>query len=135
MILRSIGTPNKTESPRNTRRLSDDLPEVEGAVDLVVQVAGVLLELLELLDALEEGGWLLAIATGKSDRGLRHCLDLHDIHASDLRPKPDPYGYRMLCDRFGIDPPPKFHDHETIPPSRSTEWSAPTGPCRRTGRA
>jgi len=29
---------------------------------------------------------------------------LHDIHASDLRPKPDPYGYRLLCDRFGIDP-------------------------------
>lgn len=36
---------------------------------------------LELLDALEENGWLLAVATGKSDRGLRHCLDLHDIHA------------------------------------------------------
>ena len=36
---------------------------------------------IELLDALEEDGWLLAVATGKSDRGLRHCLDLHDIHA------------------------------------------------------
>jgi phosphoglycolate phosphatase len=36
---------------------------------------------LELLDALEEDGWLLAVATGKSDRGLKHCLDLHDIHA------------------------------------------------------
>jgi phosphoglycolate phosphatase len=36
---------------------------------------------LELLDALESEGWLLAVATGKSDRGLRHCLDLHDIHA------------------------------------------------------
>jgi len=36
---------------------------------------------LELLDALEEDGWLLAVATGKSDRGLRHCLDLHGIHA------------------------------------------------------
>ena len=34
---------------------------------------------LELLDALEEDGWLLAVATGKSDRGLRHCLDRHDI--------------------------------------------------------
>lgn len=35
---------------------------------------------IELLDALEESGWLLAVATGKSDRGLRHCLDLHGIH-------------------------------------------------------
>jgi phosphoglycolate phosphatase len=36
---------------------------------------------IELLDALEEDGWLLAVATGKSDRGLKHCLDLHGIHA------------------------------------------------------
>ena len=31
----------------------------------------------ELLDALETDGWLLAVATGKSDRGLGHCLDCH----------------------------------------------------------
>lgn len=36
---------------------------------------------LELLDALEEGGWLLAVATGKSDRGLQLCLEAHGIHA------------------------------------------------------
>jgi phosphoglycolate phosphatase len=36
---------------------------------------------LELLDALEADGWLLAVATGKSDRGLRHCLDQHGLHA------------------------------------------------------
>ena len=30
---------------------------------------------LELLDKLEDDGWLLAIATGKSDRGLKHCLE------------------------------------------------------------
>jgi phosphoglycolate phosphatase len=36
---------------------------------------------LELLDALESDGWLLAVATGKSDRGLKHCLEQHDIHA------------------------------------------------------
>ncbi len=29
---------------------------------------------------------------------------LHDIHASDLKPKPDPHGYRLLCDQFAIDP-------------------------------
>ena len=29
---------------------------------------------------------------------------LQDIHANDYRPKPDPHGYAVLCDRFGIDP-------------------------------
>ena len=28
----------------------------------------------DLIDALDADGWLLAVATGKSDRGLRHCL-------------------------------------------------------------
>ena len=36
---------------------------------------------IELLDALEADGWLLAVATGKSDRGLKHCLESHAIHA------------------------------------------------------
>src|SRR5690242_17384105 len=36
---------------------------------------------LELLDALEADGWLLAVATGKSDRGLKHCLEQYGIHA------------------------------------------------------
>ena len=36
---------------------------------------------VDLLDALEAGGWLLAVATGKSDRGLKHCLEGHGIHA------------------------------------------------------
>ena len=54
--------------------------------------------ILDLLDALEADGFLLAVATGKSDRGLRHCLDTHGIHArfislqtSDRHPsKPHP---------------------------------------------
>lgn len=33
----------------------------------------------DLLDRLEEDGWLLGIATGNSDRGLRHCLESHGI--------------------------------------------------------
>ena len=32
-----------------------------------------------------------------------HFEELHDIHASELRPKPDPHGYALLCERFGID--------------------------------
>ena len=33
-----------------------------------------------------------------------HFEDLHDIHASSYRPKPEPHGYELLCERFGIDP-------------------------------
>ncbi|MEO6255458.1 MAG: pyrimidine 5'-nucleotidase [Sphingomicrobium sp.] len=33
-----------------------------------------------------------------------HFSDLHDIHASELRPKPDPHGYALLCERYAIDP-------------------------------
>jgi putative hydrolase of the HAD superfamily len=33
-----------------------------------------------------------------------HFEDLHDIHTSSYRPKPDPHGYELLCQRFGINP-------------------------------
>ncbi|SMQ62304.1 phosphoglycolate phosphatase [Altererythrobacter xiamenensis] len=33
----------------------------------------------ELLHRLHDGGWKLAVATGKSDRGLHACLDQHGI--------------------------------------------------------
>ncbi len=52
----------------------------------------------ELLDALEADGWLLAVATGKSDRGLQLCLECHDylgrfmsLQTADRHPsKPNP---------------------------------------------
>jgi phosphoglycolate phosphatase len=52
----------------------------------------------ELLDELEKGGWLLAVATGKSDRGLSLCLDCHgyaerfvSLQTADRHPsKPHP---------------------------------------------
>ena len=52
----------------------------------------------ELLEQLEADGWLLGVATGKSDRGLALCLEHHGIHArfvtlqtADRHPsKPDP---------------------------------------------
>jgi phosphoglycolate phosphatase len=55
--------------------------------------------IIELLDALESDGWLLAVATGKSDRGLRLCLESHGLHArfislqtADRHPsKPSPH--------------------------------------------
>jgi putative hydrolase of the HAD superfamily len=33
-----------------------------------------------------------------------HFAELHDIHAAELRPKPDRHGYELMLDRFGIDP-------------------------------
>jgi len=33
-----------------------------------------------------------------------HFSEMHDIHAAELRPKPDEHGYRLLLDRFGINP-------------------------------
>jgi phosphoglycolate phosphatase len=35
--------------------------------------------IVELIDAMEDDGWLLGVATGKSDRGLKHCLDSHGL--------------------------------------------------------
>jgi len=36
--------------------------------------------IIELIDMLEADGWLLGIATGKSDRGLNLCLDHHGLN-------------------------------------------------------
>nr|WP_314442347.1 pyrimidine 5'-nucleotidase [uncultured Sphingomonas sp.] len=37
--------------------------------------------------------------------GIRdHFEHLHDIHACELRPKPERHGYELLCAQFGIDP-------------------------------
>lgn len=33
----------------------------------------------EVLDALSQAGWVLGVATGMSDRGLAHCLDVNEI--------------------------------------------------------
>lgn len=35
--------------------------------------------ILPLLDALRDAGWTLGVATGKSDRGLVHCLATHGL--------------------------------------------------------
>jgi len=45
-------------------------------------------------------------ATRVLDRlGLANAFDgMHDIHAMNYAPKPDPASYRALCDRFAIAP-------------------------------
>ena len=62
------------------------LPRIISAHSMELRAAGRVEEplfdgVIELLDALEADGWLLAVATGKSDRGLRHCLEQHGLHA------------------------------------------------------
>lgn len=60
-----------------------------------------------LLSAMDEGGWLLGVATGKSDRGLERCLDHHAIkglfvtlQTADRHPsKPNPsMVYQAMAD-------------------------------------
>jgi phosphoglycolate phosphatase len=66
----------------------------------------------ELLDTLEDGGWLLGIATGKSDRGLTLCLERHGLagrfvtlQTSDRHPsKPDPSMIEAALAETGADP-------------------------------
>jgi phosphoglycolate phosphatase len=66
----------------------------------------------ELLDALEAEGWLLAIATGKSDRGLSLCLERHgladcfvSLQTADRHPsKPHPSMAGQALAEAGADP-------------------------------
>jgi phosphoglycolate phosphatase len=58
---------------------------------------------LELLDALEKDGWLLAVATGKSQRGLVHCLERHAIHARFVS--------LQTADRHPSKPHPSMVEH------------------------
>ena len=66
----------------------------------------------ELLDALEAEGWLLAVATGKSDRGLKHCLDCHgfssrfvSLQTGDRHPsKPHPSMVQAAIADAGASP-------------------------------
>ena len=65
-----------------------------------------------VLSKLDEDGWMLGVATGKSDRGLEHCLDTHAIRGlfvtlqtADRHPsKPHPsMVYQAMADA-GADP-------------------------------
>jgi phosphoglycolate phosphatase len=66
----------------------------------------------ELLDRLDADGWLLAIATGKSDRGLRHCLEQYGLHTrfvsmqtADRHPsKPHPSMVEQAIEEAGATP-------------------------------
>ncbi len=68
--------------PERHLRLAEDYKRAFTGLRTAGQVEEPLFDgVLDLLDALGGDGWLLAVATGKSDRGLKHCLDQHGIHA------------------------------------------------------
>lgn len=68
--------------------------------------------ILHALDALLRKGWLLGIATGKSDRGLGHCLERHGltghfatVQTADRHPsKPHPSMIKAALAQSGVPP-------------------------------
>ncbi len=66
----------------------------------------------QLLDSLRSRGWLLGIATGKSDRGLVHCLARHGLsdhfitlQTADRHPsKPHPAMLEAALAEAGVGP-------------------------------
>ncbi|MFB0874729.1 MULTISPECIES: HAD-IA family hydrolase [unclassified Sphingobium] len=66
----------------------------------------------DLIVALDEAGWLLGVATGKSDRGLRLCLTHHGVHdrfvtlqTADRHPsKPHPSMLLTAMAQAGAEP-------------------------------
>lgn len=68
--------------------------------------------IVELLDTLESNDWLLGVATGKSDRGLRHCLENHGLgerfvtlQTADRNPsKPHPAMALAAMAEAGVEP-------------------------------
>ncbi|NCN85201.1 MAG: HAD-IA family hydrolase [Sphingomonadales bacterium] len=68
--------------------------------------------LLETLEQLEASGWVLGVATGKSDRGLRHVLETHGLgnrfvtlQTADRHPsKPHPAMVELAMAEAGAAP-------------------------------
>ncbi len=98
--------------PDATAQVHTDMAERYKASYLVLRNNGLEHEPLyegiaALLSSMDESGWLLGVATGKSDRGLERCLDHHGIkglfltlQTADRHPsKPHPaMVYQALAD-------------------------------------
>ena len=111
--------------PQALRQLAPDADEDQRAVALEAyktgyrerRMSGTLEEPLydgmaALIERLAEAGWLLGVATGKSDRGLHACLDTHGIkhrfvtlQTADRHPsKPHPAMLEEALAEAGADP-------------------------------
>lgn len=112
--------------PQALRLLAPDAHEDQHAVALEAyksgyrkrRLSGTLEEPLydgmaALIERLKEAGWLLGVATGKSDRGLHACLDRHGIkqhfctlQTADRHPsKPHPAMLEEALEEAGVAPP------------------------------
>ena len=111
--------------PQALRLLAPDADEEQHAVALEAyksgyrerRMSGLLEEPLyegmaALINRLADAGWLLGVATGKSDRGLHSCLDTHGIkhrfvtlQTADRHPsKPHPAMLEEALAEAGADP-------------------------------
>lgn len=88
LVRRSVGLslPQavRTLLPEADEELRQGLDQAYRHAFRAAREAGQLVEPLytgirELLDGLRADGWLLGVATGKSDRGLEHCLAMHGL--------------------------------------------------------
>jgi phosphoglycolate phosphatase len=88
LVRRSVGLslPQAVRAllPEADEALQQGLDQAYRGAFRAAREAGQLVEPLyagvrELLDALRDHGWLLGVATGKSDRGLEHCLAMHGL--------------------------------------------------------
>jgi phosphoglycolate phosphatase len=81
-LVEAIATLLPDLPPQQHAQLAEDYKRAFMAMRTAGEVEEPLFDgVLDLLDALEQDGWLLAVATGKSDRGLKHCLEAHGIDA------------------------------------------------------
>lgn len=100
-------------APTQHADLVEDYKQSFSALRSAGEVAEPLFEgIADLLDSLEADGWLFGVATGKSDRGLKHCLETHGIadrfvtlQTADRHPsKPHPSMAEMAMAEAGAEP-------------------------------
>ena len=107
-------------SPQQHWQLAEDYKRAFAALRAAGHVEEPLFDgVLELLDALEADGWLLAVATGKSERGLRHCLEQHGIHAR--------FGSLQTADRHPSKPHRSMVDQAIADASAAAETTIVVG--------
>lgn len=103
--------------PNGTAERHDALTEAYKKAFFNLRAAGLAEEPLyegiaEAIHDLDERGWLLGVATGKSDRGLKHILEHHGLHpkfvtlqTADRHPsKPHPSMLELAMTEAGAGP-------------------------------
>ena len=75
--------------------------------------------LLEILETLEASGWVLGVATGKSDRGLRHVLETHGLS--------DRFVTLQTADRHPSKPHPAMVELAILEAGAAPETTAMSG--------